>query len=83
MPGAAAKHGILSTTRHPSAATLPVMYFGTMEVGWVTPRQVLPWAEGIRQKKHRPRKVRKGFPDALDEVTSHSIMQTLGAIARV
>lgn len=67
-PGTAAKHNILSITKHSAAAALAVMYFGTLEVGWVTPKQVLSWAEGIRQEKHRPRKARKGFPDALDNV---------------
>ena len=65
---AAGKHPILSTVKHPASATLAVMYFGTLEVGWVSHKQIVAWGDGIRQKKHRLRKSRKGFPDALDEV---------------
>ena len=67
---AAGKHPILAGVKHPVSATLAVMYYGTLEVGWVAPRQMLSWAEGIRQRKHRIRKSRKGFPDALDEARS-------------
>ena len=68
-PEAAAAHPILSVAKH-GPAQLPVMYFGTLEVGWVSLKATLSWAAGIAAQKHRLKRkqLRFGFPEALEQV---------------
>lgn len=36
----------LAGVRHARDATLPLMFFGTLEIGWLLPKDTLSWAAG-------------------------------------
>ena len=58
----------------PSASSIPVMFFGTLEIAWVSPGDLTAWREGIRARLHTKPKARKAFESSLREVwTAESI----------
>ena len=43
----------LGATRHSRDATLPLMFFGTLEIAWLQPRDTLQWSSGCAKGHHR------------------------------
>ena len=54
----------------PSPSSIPVMFFGTLEIAWVSPSDLTAWREGIQAKLHTKPKGRKAFESSLQEVGS-------------
>ena len=52
----------------PSPSSIPVMFFGTLEIAWVSPSDLTGWREGIQAKLHTKPKGRKAFESSLQEV---------------
>ena len=52
----------------PSPSSIPVMFFGTLEIAWVSPGDLTAWREGIQAKLHTKPKGRKAFESSLREV---------------
>ncbi len=52
----------------PSLTSLPVMFFGTLEIAWISPTETSKWQDGIKAKFHTKPKGRKTFDNALQQV---------------
>ncbi len=52
----------------PSPTSLPVMFFGTLEIAWISPSETSRWQDGIKAKFHTKPKGRKAFDNALQQV---------------
>ena len=75
----------------PSLSSIPVMFFGTLEIAWVSPGDLTAWREGIHAKLHTKPKGRKAFESSLGEVgpaehtpaQPHSLRADLAALQAV
>ena len=63
----------------PSPTSLPVMFFGTLEIAWISPTETCKWQDGIKAKMHTKPKGRKAFDIALQQVflASHTMLWRL------
>ncbi len=52
----------------PSQTSIPVMFFGTLEIAWISPNDLSSWADGIKAKMHTKPKGRKAFDNSLRQV---------------
>lgn len=52
----------------PSPTSLPVMFFGTLEIAWISPTETSKWQDGIKANMHTKPKGRKAFDIALQQV---------------
>ena len=61
----------------PSQTSIPVMFFGTLEIAWISPNDLNSWADGIKSKMHTKPKGRKAFDNSLRQVCawSHSLSE--------
>ena len=48
-------------------ASLPVMFFGTLEIAWIAPPDTASWGEGVAAKFFRKAKARKPFVHAVQQ----------------
>ena len=54
----------------PSPLSLPVMFFGTLEIAWMAPAEVVSWAEGVEANFLKKNKARRKFLKSVEEVCS-------------
>ena len=52
----------------PSPTSLSVMFFGTLEIAWISPSDTSNWQDGIKARLHTKPKGRKAFDNALQQV---------------
>ena len=52
----------------PSLNSIPVMFFGTLEIAWISPSDLSSWRDGIKAKMHTKPKGRKAFENSLRQV---------------
>lgn len=57
----------LGGTKHSKDASMPLMFFGTLEIAWLQPRDTLPWAAGCSKGHHRRQKP-AALVSAVDQV---------------
>jgi len=59
----------------PSQNSLPVMFFGTLEIAWMSPAELTNWEDGIKAKLHSKPKGKR-FETSLQQVHMHySVLQ--------
>ncbi|KAK9907625.1 hypothetical protein WJX75_007200 [Coccomyxa subellipsoidea] len=52
----------------PSPLSVPVMFFGTLEIAWIAPVEVVSWADGVKAKYLKKNKTRRKFLKSVEEV---------------
>ena len=52
----------------PSPTSLPVMFYGTLEIAWISPSEISNWQDGVKAKFHTKPKGRKAFDNAMQQV---------------
>ena len=64
----------------PSPTSLPVMFYGTLEIAWISPSEISNWQDGVKAKFHTKPKGRKAFDNAMQQVllSSDSILHCAG-----
>lgn len=56
----------------PSPLSVPVMFFGTLEIAWIAPVEVVSWADGVKAKYLKKNKTRRKFLKSVEEVAPSS-----------
>jgi hypothetical protein len=62
----------LERVRRPSPASLPVMFFGTLEIAWMSPAETMSWGDGVKAKLESKNKSRRHFTNSVQQVLTDS-----------
>lgn len=61
----------------PSPLSVPVMFFGTLEIAWMAPSEVVTWAEGVEAKYLKKNKTRRKFLISVEQVQPLTCRQVI------
>ncbi|BDA47993.1 probable histone-lysine N-methyltransferase, H3 lysine-36 and H4 lysine-20 specific isoform at N-terminal half [Coccomyxa sp. Obi] len=57
----------LENVFRPSPSSVPVMFFGTMEIAWMAPAEVVPWTDGVKANYLKKNKNRRHFLKSVEQ----------------
>jgi hypothetical protein len=49
------------------------MFFGTLEIAWMSPPETMPWGDGVRAKLDQKAKSRKKFTNSVQQVRALNV----------
>lgn len=58
----------LDGVRRPSPLSLPVMFFGTLEIAWMPQAEIMSWGDGVKAKLDQKAKSRRHFTKSVQQV---------------
>lgn len=61
----------LENVFRPSPLSVPVMFFGTMEIAWMAPAEIVSWADGVKANYLKKNKNRRHFLKSVEQVILH------------
>lgn len=60
----------LEGVHRPSPLSVPVMFFGTLEIAWIAPNEIVSWADGVKAQYLKKNKNRRKFSISVQQVRS-------------